>query len=121
MAKKKYTPQKLKLVVTIVNDGKGNFYQDLIEDFGANMQLILNGRGTRPNNLNNIFGAINKGRDVIFSFVVEEKVKPLLKFLDDKFETVRDGAGIAFSLPMGSIIGVNVYQFLTNNRKKREV
>ena len=118
---RKYTPEKLKLVVTIVNDGKGNFYHDLIEDFGANMQLILNGTGTSPKNVNNLFGTINKGRDVVFSFVVEDKVKPLLKFLDNKFETVRDGAGVAFSIPISSIIGVNVYQFLTNNRKKREV
>lgn len=118
---KKYTPQKLKMLITIVNSGKGNFYHNLIEDYGVNMQLLLNGKGTMPKNVNNLFGAINKGRDVIFSFVTEDKVKPLLKFLDDKFESVRDGAGISFSVPMSSVIGVNVYQFLTDNRKKREV
>lgn len=118
---KKYTPEKLKMLITIVNSGKGNFYHDLIEDYGVNMQLLVNGRGTIPKNVNNLFGAINKDRDVVFSFVAEDKVKPLLKFLDDKFESVRDGAGISFSVPISSIIGVNVYQFLTDNRKKREV
>ena len=117
----KYIPQKLKLIITIVNRGKGNLFCDLIEDYGVNMQLMLDGEGTRPKNLENIFGAINKGRDVIFSFVAEDKVKRLLKHLDRKFESVRDGAGISFSVPIGSVIGVNVYQFLTDNRKKREV
>ena len=56
---RKYTPQKLKMLITIVNSGKGSFYHDLIEDYGVNMQLLLNGRGTRPNNVNNLFGAIN--------------------------------------------------------------
>jgi len=117
----KYTPQKLKLLITIVNSGKGNFYSDLIEGFGVNMQLLLSGRGTIPKSANNFFGVMNKDRDVIFSFVAEDKVKPLLKILEDKFESVRDGAGISFSVPMSSVIGVNVYQFLTDNRKKREV
>ena len=118
---KKFTPQKLKVVVTIVNSGKGSFYSDLIEELGINMQLLLNGRGTKPNNIDNLWGFMNDGRDVLFSFVPEDKVKSILKLLENKFETVREGSGIAFSVPMSSIIGVNVYQFLTDNRKKREV
>lgn len=115
---RKYTPQKLKMVITIVNNGKGNFYYDQIEDFGVNMQLLLDGSGTTPNNLNNIWGVVNKEREIIISFVAEDMVKKLLKHLESKFETVRNGDGIAFSLPISSIIGVATYQFLVNNRKK---
>ena len=43
MAEKKFLPQKLKMIVTICNSGKGNFYLDQIESMGINMQLILNG------------------------------------------------------------------------------
>ena len=121
MAKRKYTPQKLKMLVTIVNQGKGDFYYHMIEEHGINMQLLLNGRGSRPNNINSLFSDMYNNKDIIFSFVAEDKVKPLIKFLDDKFEKVRDGSGIAFTIPMSSVIGVNVYQFLTNNRKKRGI
>jgi hypothetical protein len=41
--------------------------------------------------------------------------------LDNKFETVRNGDGIAFCIPVSSIIGVAVYQFLVDNRKKKEI
>ena len=40
--------------------------------------------------------------------------------LDTKFESVRNGDGIAFSVPVSSVIGVAVYQFLIDNRKRKE-
>ena len=46
MAKQKYLPQKLKLLITIVKQGKGDFYCDLIDDFGINMQVMINGSGS---------------------------------------------------------------------------
>ena len=120
MADKKFIPQKLKMVVTIVNSGKGHFFLDQIENMGINMQLMLNGEGSAPYNLENLWGLAHKERDVIISFVPEDKVKPILKMLDSKFETVRNGNGIAFSIPVSRIIGVAVYQFFMDNRKKRE-
>ena len=115
---KKYIPQKLKLLVTIVNKGKGNFYIDQIETFGVNMQMLLDGEGTTPSDINNLWGFVNKEREVILSFVPEDSTKKIIKALENKFETVRNGAGIAFSIPISSIIGVAVYKFLVDNRKK---
>ena len=120
MAEKKFTPQKLKIVMTIVNRGKGQLFYDIIENMGVNLQMIVNGEGTAPYNLNNLWGLAHKERDVIFSFVPEDKVKKILKTLDTKFETVRNGDGIAVSIPISSIIGVAVYQFLIDNRQKKE-
>lgn len=31
--------------------------------------------------------------------------------LEDKFATIRNGKGIAFVMPLSSVIGVNLYQF----------
>ena len=120
MAERKFTPQKLKIIVTIVNRGKGQFFYDQIENLGVNMQLILNGEGTAPYNLDNLWGLAHKERDIILSFVPEDKVKKILKELDTKFETVRNGDGIAFAIPISSIIGVAVYQFLIDDRRKKE-
>ena len=121
MATKKLTPQKLKIVITIVNRGKGNFFMDQIENMGINMQMILDGEGTAPYNKSNIWGLTHKDRDVIISFVPEDKVKKILKMLDTKFETVRNGDGIAFCIPISSVIGVAVYQFLIDSRKKGRI
>ena len=118
MAEKKYIPQKLKMVVTIVNRGKAEFFLDQMETMGVNMQLAIDGEGTAPHNLANFWGLAHKEKEVIFSFVPEDKVKKVLKRLDEKFETVRNGNGVAFVLPVSSIIGVSVYQFLMDNRKR---
>ena len=42
-----------------------------------------------------------------------------MNLLEEKFETIRNGKGIAFAVPMSSVIGVNLYQFLSNNRQGR--
>ena len=47
--------------------------------------------------------------------------KKVLKLLDSKFETVRNGDGVAFCIPISSIIGVAVYQFLVDSKRKREI
>lgn len=121
MAEEKYIPQKLKLIITIVNRGKGSFYLDLIENMGVNMQMVVEGGGTPNINLSNIWGQANLDRDILFSFVSEDKVKSILKMLDNKFETVRNGDGVAFCVPVSSIIGVSVYQFLVDDRRKRSL
>jgi len=43
-----------------------------------------------------------------------------MKCLEDKFHTIRNGKGIAFTVPLSSVIGVNNYQFLSNNKLKKE-
>ena len=34
----------------------------------------------------------------------------------EKFEKIKNGKGIAYTIPMKSIIGVSIYQFLSNNK-----
>jgi len=42
-----------------------------------------------------------------------------MKCLETKFATIKNGKGIAFAVPLSSVIGVNNYQFLSNNRFMR--
>ena len=46
-----------------------------------------------------------------------DMIKPALEGLEEKFRTVRGGKGIAFVTPMTSLVGVAVYQFLSNKEK----
>ena len=50
---------------------------------------------------------------------LEDMVHEIMNTLEEKFETVRNGKGVAFAIPLSSIIGVNLYQFMSNNRMKR--
>ncbi len=111
--------KKLKLLFTVVDRNKGEFYLDVISQFEVNCQMLMNGLGTARSEIVDMLG-LNLHKAVIFSVVREDKVEPIMNCLEDKFETIKNGKGIAFAVPLSSVIGVNLYQFLSNNRQGRE-
>ena len=111
--------KKLKLLFTVVDRNKGEFYLDVISQFEVNCQLAVGGLGTANSELVDLLG-LNIHKAVILSVVREDKVEEIMKALEQKFETIKNGKGIAFAVPMSSVIGVNLYQFLSNNRLGRE-
>ena len=54
------------------------------------------------------------------SVVREDMVDGIMKCLEEKFTTIKNGKGVAFAVPLASVIGVNMYQFLSNNKQGRE-
>ena len=110
--------KKLKLLVTIVERPKGEFYLDVISQFGVNCQLAMAGLGTASSEIMELLG-LEPHKAVILSVVREDMMDEVMNCLEDKFKTIRNGKGIAFAVPLSSVIGVNLYQFLSNNRLKR--
>ncbi len=111
--------KKLKVLFTVVDRNKGEFYMDVISQFEVNCQLAVQGMGTATSDLVDLLG-LNIHKAVILSVVREDQVEPIMHTLEDKFATIKNGKGIAFAVPMSSIIGVNLYQFMSNNRLGRE-
>ena len=110
--------KKLKLLFTVVDRAKAEFYLDVISQFNVNCQLAMPGMGTAASELVELLG-LNLHKAVIISVVREDQVEPIMNTLEDKFTTIRNGKGIAFAVPLSSVIGVNMYQFLSDNRMKR--
>ena len=110
--------KKLKLLFTVVDRTKGEFYMDVISQYEVNCQLVMPGTGTAATELIDMLG-LNKHKAVILSVVREDLVDSIMKCLEEKFSTIKNGKGIAFAVPMSSVIGVNTYQFLSNNRYMR--
>ena len=107
-------PKKLQLLFTVVNKEKAEFYQDLLQGFEVNMQMILSAHGTFGLSGASMLGLTDSDRSVIISVIRRERVKEAMAALDDKFKTVKGGKGIAYTVPMTSTIGVAIYQFLSN-------
>ena len=112
--------KKLKLLITVVDRPKGEFYLDVISQFEVNCQLALGGLGTATSDIVELLG-LEPHKAVILSVVREDLVDGILNCLEEKFATIRGGKGIAFAVPLSSVIGVNLYQFLSNNRMGRDV
>lgn len=111
--KKLTSTKKLMMLVTIVRKSKTDFYVDLIESFGANMQLITIGNGTTKAT---VFTDEIGSKAVIFSIVTEDKVKSIMSALKEKFDTLRDGKGVCWTCPLSSVMGVTFFNFLSNNK-----
>ena len=110
--------KKLKLIFTVVDRPKGEFYMDVLGGFEVNYQMFFSGQGTASSELVDLLG-LNPEKAVIVSVAREDLVPAIMNTLEHKFKTVRGGNGVAFAVPLSSIIGVNNYQFLSNNRMKR--
>lgn len=111
--------KKLKLLVTVVNRPKAEFYLDVLSQFEVNCQMVTGGKGTAYSELVDMLG-LNIQKAVIFSIIREDVTDAIMQCLDEKFHTIRNGKGVAFTIPMSSVIGVNIYQFLSNNQFKKE-
>ena len=78
--------------------------------------MVAGGLGTATSDLVDMLG-LNIQKAVILSVVREDRVDTIMKVLEEKFETIKNGKGVAFAVPFSSIIGVNNYQFLSNYRQ----
>ena len=112
--------KKLKLLFTVIDRPKGEFYLDVISQFDVNYQIALAGQGTAASELVELLG-LEPHKVVILSVVREDLVDEIMNCLEEKFRTVRNGKGICFAVPLASVIGVNLYQFLSDNRMGRGV
>lgn len=111
--------KKLKVIITVVDRSKAEFYLDVLSQFEVNFQMATGGKGTATSELVEMFG-LNLNKAVLMSVVREDMVNPIMECLEDKFKTIRNGKGIAFAVPLSGVIGVNMYQFLSNNKQSRE-
>lgn len=108
--------KKLKLLFTVVDRQKGEFYLDVISQFDVNCQMALGGLGTATSELVELLG-LEPHKAVILSVVREDMVDTIMNTLEDKFATIRNGKGVAFAVPLSSVIGVNLYRFLSDRRE----
>lgn len=109
---------RLKILVTTVNRAKADFYMDHIQSFGVNMQMVFFGKGTAPQEILAAMGLADSDRAVIFSVIGEDRLPAALESLEEKFRTIADGKGIAYTVPLKSIIGKSIFNFLSDNRSQ---
>ena len=108
--------KKLKLLFTIVDRPKAEFYLDVLSQYEVNCQIVAGGLGTATSEMVDLLG-LNPHKAVLVSVIREDLVDTIMKVLEEKFQTIRNGKGVAFAVPMSSVIGVNMYRFLSNNRQ----
>lgn len=74
-------------------------------------------RGTANVSTLELLGLSDSDKVVILSIIQENKIPDALAALGDKFNSIKDGKGVAWTVPLTSVIGTLIYGFLSNNRE----
>ena len=114
--KKNISSNRLMLLITIVSHKKAEFYADFIQSLGANVQFSTFGEGTAEASTLDLMGLTDNEKAILFSVIREEQQESILRSLQKKFELIKNGKGVAFTVPFSSVIGASVYHFLSDNR-----
>ena len=109
-------PMKLELLVAIVHNNKAAYYSSLIQSHQANLQLTTPAKGTTHLILNYL-GLTERPKSMIVSIVRADQADALIELLDETFKKGKDYKGIAYTVPLSSVIGTRVYGFLSNDQR----
>lgn len=109
-------PMKLELLLAVVHNDKAAYYSSLIQSHQANLQLSMAAKGTTHLILSYL-GLAERPKTLIISVVRADEAGGLISLLDDTFKKGRNYKGIAFTVPMTSVIGTLAYGFLSNDKR----
>lgn len=110
----------IKLLISIVNRGKGEKIEELLGTKGIKYHLICLGYGTADSDILDYLGLGEIDKDIVLSVMVAHKVPEALDILSDKLHFSIPGNGIAFSIPINSVDGLSTLKNLTGLLRKEQ-
>ena len=109
-------PVKLEMLMAIVHNDKSAYFQSIISSHQANMQLTMPAKGTTHLILDYL-GLTERPKSLIVSLVRADQADDLFARLQEQFARGKDYKGIAYTIPLTSVIGTLVYGFLSNDKR----
>ena len=77
-------------------------------------QFIENGEGTAQREIRNILGIEDDRKSIVFSFIKRDAIPEATKELEAFFLSSPKNKGIGYSIPINSLIGMQLYRFLAD-------
>lgn len=100
---------KYRLIVSIVNRGFETAAMDAARGAGATGGTLLNARGAGAREAEKAFGiAVQPEKEVMFILSPEERCAEIMRAIVAKAGLNTAGAGICFTLPVDSVLGVTM-------------
>jgi len=103
----------IKLMVTIIDRGKGEKVADICKENNVSFNFICLGRGTANSEILEYFGLGDTEKDIVMSSVPEDRATSIVRELSKKLQLNKPGNGIVFTIPISSVAGVVTLQLLT--------
>ena len=93
-------PIALKLLVTIVDRGKGESAVALYRAHMLHFEYLCMGLGTASSKTLDYFGLSETEKDVVLTLVPAPKVREVIEAANEKFGLTKPGRGILFTIPL---------------------
>lgn len=95
----------LKMLVTIVDRGKGAGAVTLYRAEGLHFDYLCMARGTANSQILDYFGLSETEKDVVITLVPAPRVKHIMRLADERFRFSSPGRGILFTVPLSGVSG----------------
>ena len=98
---------KFEVVLCILNNGFSEAAMDAARAVGAKGGTIMHGRGTASKDAEKLFNiTVQPEKEIVMILVVEKIRDAVLKALYDAVGVNTEAQGIAFTLPVESVVGL---------------
>ena len=99
---------QFEMVFAIINSGYSEEVMDAVKECGATGGTILNARGTANTEIEKFFGiSISSEKEVVMIIIPKKIKEAVLKSIYEKVGLDTPGQGIAFTLPVDDVVGIN--------------
>lgn len=95
----------LKMLVTIVDRGKGAAAASLYRAQGLHFDYVCMGLGTANSRILDYFGLSETEKDVIITMVSAGRAPRVMRAADERFRFSSPGRGILFTVPLSGVSG----------------
>lgn len=96
---------RLKMLVTIVDRGKGAAAVGLYRAQRLHFDYLCIGHGTATSVILDYFGLSETEKDVVITLVPSFRLKEVIRLADEKFRFSSPGRGILFTVPLSGVSG----------------
>lgn len=111
---KSHDLRKLMFILVVVSEGQSGSIIKYLYEHEASMAYIMHGRGTSKNDFYDVLGMGVSNKDVVISVIREEQWPEIKEEFGKRFSVSEASKGIAYTVPIDSIVGVSIYKMLAN-------
>ena len=116
MAKKQEESRRILLFVAGAARGQGEKIATFCASYGGKVRLVALGRGTASQDILNYLGLGDSKKDVVLCTASRPVAQRMLEGMKEKFSMDSPGEGIAFTIPVSSVVGRVSFELLLGGK-----
>lgn len=111
-----FLPDPIKLMMTIVDRGKGEEAASLFRKFGVTFTMIAPSRGAAGSDIVDFLGLSSVDRDIVLSVARSESIPTIFEAVQNRFHFDRPGTGLIATLSIAGVSGPKVLGYISGTK-----